>query len=313
MYSESVSLWVSSASPWVCESTSPWVQELAEYIRPTDSVEQPTIHSVPSSSGCSGSTLSLSGSAAHHKFCGCFSPPTLYCCARLCYYPTSSTLLHFTVPCRLTTWWSLVASGITTFFLFFERLQLMIELCCFSVWTLLRVAIACWPSTFGPSCKKCIIGPVYYIVYLRLWHWGPPKIKPNRNTVIWDGANFATIECIDANKLLFITYRSIKLCFSIQTDQNLGNWHTDGLTHKNTHTHNSGTLRNDHFPWNFEAVLTHLRKVTLTLPCESRILGSRAAVSVTIMKHVPASQCSLTQTKTNSDWANHSGSMLLIF
>ena len=47
----------------------------------TDSVERPTIRSFPSSSGRSASTLS--GGAAHHKFCACFSPPTLYCCARL--------------------------------------------------------------------------------------------------------------------------------------------------------------------------------------------------------------------------------------
>ena len=49
--------------------------------RPTDSVQRPAIHSVPSSSGRSGSTLS--GGAAHHKFCARFSPPTLHCCARL--------------------------------------------------------------------------------------------------------------------------------------------------------------------------------------------------------------------------------------
>ena len=48
----------------------------------TDSVERPTTHSVPSSSGRSASTLS--GGATHHKFCECFSPQTLYCCARLC-------------------------------------------------------------------------------------------------------------------------------------------------------------------------------------------------------------------------------------
>ena len=68
-----------SASPRVCESMS---QQSTEYIRPTDSAERPTIHSVPSSSGRSGSTLS--GDTAHHKFCACFSPPTLYCCAHLC-------------------------------------------------------------------------------------------------------------------------------------------------------------------------------------------------------------------------------------
>ena len=44
-----------------------------------DSVEGATTHSVPSSSGRSASTLS--GGAAHHKFCACFSPthPLLLC------------------------------------------------------------------------------------------------------------------------------------------------------------------------------------------------------------------------------------------
>ena len=78
----------SCASPRVRESESP---QSAEYIRPTDSVERPTIiHSFPSSSGRSGSTLS--GGAAHHKFCACFSPPTLYCCARLWFSQTSAAL-----------------------------------------------------------------------------------------------------------------------------------------------------------------------------------------------------------------------------
>ena len=106
MYSESTSPWdsrthvecvskeqsipavnITGASPWVCESASPWVCESTspqsiEYTMPTDSVERPTIHSVPLSSGHSGSTLRCG--AAHHKFCACFSPPTVYCCAHLC-------------------------------------------------------------------------------------------------------------------------------------------------------------------------------------------------------------------------------------
>ena len=65
---------ISGASPRVRESMSP---QSAEYIRPTDSVERPTIHSVPSSSGRSGSTLS--GGAAHHNICPCFSNPLLLC------------------------------------------------------------------------------------------------------------------------------------------------------------------------------------------------------------------------------------------
>ena len=81
---------ISGASPRVRESMSP---QSAEYIRPTDSVERPTIHSVPSSSGRSGSTLS--GGAAHHNICPCFSNPLLLCtlmpisgCACLCLYQT---------------------------------------------------------------------------------------------------------------------------------------------------------------------------------------------------------------------------------
>ena len=74
---------ISGVSPRVRDSMSP---QSAEYIRPTDSVKWPTIHSVPSSSGRSGSTLS--GGAVHHKFCACVSPPTLYRCACLCLYQT---------------------------------------------------------------------------------------------------------------------------------------------------------------------------------------------------------------------------------
>ena len=43
------------------------------------------------------------------------------------------------------------------------------------------------------------------------------------------------------------------------------------------------------------------------------ILGSRTAVSVAITKHVTASHNSQTQTKTNSEWVSHVGSVLLIF
>ena len=51
-----------SMSPQVRESAIP---QSAEYIRPTDSVQRPAIHSVPSSSGRSGSTLS-GGAAPQH-------------------------------------------------------------------------------------------------------------------------------------------------------------------------------------------------------------------------------------------------------
>ena len=71
------SCWVRASRPWVRSA----IPQSTEYIRPTDSVERPTIHSVPSPSGRSGSTLN--GGAAHHKSCAYFSPPTLYCCARL--------------------------------------------------------------------------------------------------------------------------------------------------------------------------------------------------------------------------------------
>ena len=76
---------ISGASLWVCESASPRVRksaspQSAKYIRSTDSVERPTIHSVPSSSV---QVLLLSGGVAHHKFCACFSPPILYGCVHL--------------------------------------------------------------------------------------------------------------------------------------------------------------------------------------------------------------------------------------
>ena len=55
------------------------------------------------------------------------------------------------------------------------------------------------------------------------------------------------------------------------------------------------------------------QRVTLSLWYESRILGSRTVASVTITIHVTVSECGQTQTKTNSEWANHAGSMLLMF
>ena len=50
------------------------------------------------------------------------------------------------------------------------------------------------------------------------------------------------------------------------------------------------------------------QKVTQSLQCESWMLGSRTAVSVAITNYACDSQ---TQTKTNGEWANHAGSMLL--
>ena len=50
------------------------------------------------------------------------------------------------------------------------------------------------------------------------------------------------------------------------------------------------------------------QKVTLSVQCESRILGSRTAVSISITNFACDSQ---TQTMTNGEWANHAGSMLL--
>ena len=69
------SCWVRASRPWVRSA----IPQSTEYIRPTDSVERPTIHSVPSPSGRSGSTLN--GGAAHHKSCAYFSPtnPLLLC------------------------------------------------------------------------------------------------------------------------------------------------------------------------------------------------------------------------------------------
>ena len=52
------------------------------------------------------------------------------------------------------------------------------------------------------------------------------------------------------------------------------------------------------------------QRVTLPLQCESWILGSRTAVSVTVMMHVTAWPVS---TKTNGEWGNHAGSMVLMF
>ena len=52
------------------------------------------------------------------------------------------------------------------------------------------------------------------------------------------------------------------------------------------------------------------QRVTLSLWCESQILGSRTAAGVAVMMHVSA-ECG--QTKTIGEWANHVGSMLLIF
>ena len=73
----------------------------------------------------------------------------------------------------------------------------------------------------------------------------------------------------------------------------------------------------------FSALLTYdcvcweprSQRVTLSLWCESRILGSRTAVSVTIdiTLYMTASECGLIQTKTNGEWTNHSGSLLLMF
>ena len=52
------------------------------------------------------------------------------------------------------------------------------------------------------------------------------------------------------------------------------------------------------------------QKVTLSLRCESRILGSRTAASVAITNCACDSQ---TQTKTNGEWANHVDFTLLGF
>ena len=49
------------------------------------------------------------------------------------------------------------------------------------------------------------------------------------------------------------------------------------------------------------------QKVTLSLQCLSQILGSRTAESISITNYASDSQ---TQTKTNSEWINHVGSML---
>ena len=42
-------------------------------------------------------------------------------------------------------------------------------------------------------------------------------------------------------------------------------------------------------------------------------LGARAVASIAITKHVTASQCNQTQSKTNGELANHAGSMFLVF
>ena len=48
--------------------------------------------------------------------------------------------------------------------------------------------------------------------------------------------------------------------------------------------------------------------MTQSLRCESWILGSRTVASVTITTSACDSQ---TQTKTNSEWENHVGSMIM--
>ena len=54
------------------------------------------------------------------------------------------------------------------------------------------------------------------------------------------------------------------------------------------------------------------QKMTLSLQCESQILGSKTAANVAITMLVTESECGQTQTKTYGEWANHVGSMLLI-
>ena len=75
----------SSCKYFLCESVSPRVRSPQNTLGPPIQSNDQTIQSVPSSSGRLGSTLS--GGAAHHKFCACFVPPTLYGCARLCSGP----------------------------------------------------------------------------------------------------------------------------------------------------------------------------------------------------------------------------------
>ena len=53
--------------------------------------------------------------------------------------------------------------------------------------------------------------------------------------------------------------------------------------------------------------------VTLLLQYQSRILGSRTAVSVAITKHVTGSECGQTETKTNSESPNGQIVCLLTF
>ena len=55
------------------------------------------------------------------------------------------------------------------------------------------------------------------------------------------------------------------------------------------------------------------QRVTLTLRCKSWILEWRTAVSIAITINVTSSECGQIQTKTNGEWANHAGSMLLMF
>ena len=42
-------------------------------------------------------------------------------------------------------------------------------------------------------------------------------------------------------------------------------------------------------------------------------LGTMTVASITITKHVTVSQCDQTQSKTNGEWANHAGSVFLMF
>jgi len=55
------------------------------------------------------------------------------------------------------------------------------------------------------------------------------------------------------------------------------------------------------------------QRTLYTFHCESRILGSRNAAKVAIMMHLTASECGQTQTKANCEWANHVGSVVLMF
>ena len=46
------------------------------------------------------------------------------------------------------------------------------------------------------------------------------------------------------------------------------------------------------------------QRVTLSLRCESQILGSRTVASIATTMHMTSSECGQTQTKTNGEWTN---------